>query len=193
MGVAWLVRRKFYVLTKDLRPPLPQPHLHHTIRWTLLSPNDIPQILALNPTLAETEIRRRLLENQECHLGWAGKDLVHYRWEACKPTYLPYLGKTIRPYDGDIIITEAFTSRAFRKRGFYTASTHLALHRAKEMGFRRIVGLAACWNAPALHVMQKAGRAITGSVGYWTIPGRRFYFATGSVRFDNDGNLVLLP
>jgi hypothetical protein len=189
---AWCLRKRFFVLVKDLQTPLAKAPVKSDMDWTLLTVAMLPRVLAVNPSLTEQEIRRRWGEDQTCHLCWVDGEVAHYRWETQRPAYLPYLGKTLRLCDGDILITEAFTHARFRNRGIHTTSSLLALDQAKELGSRRVIGLAACWNSPALCAMQKAGRKVVGTVGYWRVLRRRFYFASKSVQIDDRGNVLVL-
>jgi hypothetical protein len=93
---------------------------------------------------------------------------------------------------GDLLITEAYTCARFRNQNIHTISSFHAMHRARELGLRRLIGLAASWNFPALSAMQKAGRQTVGTLGYHRgLRGRR-YFATGSVKFDETGSVYVL-
>lgn len=188
---AWSMRKRYLVVMKDFLfqdagvPP------SSLLEWRTLAEAQIPDVLAICPRLSRGEIRRRFEEGQECHLGWVEGRLVHFRWEAQKPAFLPYLGKKLQPLEGDLLITEVFTNPKFRGRGIYTASLHQAFGRARELGFRRVIGLAASWNTPALLAMEKTGRRVVGTVGYWNILGYRRYFGTGDVRFEQDHVLVI--
>ncbi|MBI4525201.1 MAG: hypothetical protein HY695_15465 [Deltaproteobacteria bacterium] len=189
---AWLLRKKYLVLVKDLQSPVPPLPVDRKMNWTLLTESVLPQALSINPALTEHEIRRRWSEGQNCHLCWIEGQIAHYRWDTSRPAYLPYLGKTFDVHEGDLLITEAYTHGKFRNLGIHTISSLLAMHQAKNTGFTRVIGLAACWNSPALRAMRKAGRQSVGTVGYWHVIGTRYYFATGSASFDDKGNMVIL-
>ena len=186
----WLLRQEYLVLVKDLRLPLPGIPANESLRWTPLTESQIDQVLAINPALSEAEIRRRWEDGQECLLGWIGEALAHYRWDATLSPYLPYLGKTLRFLEGDIHGTDNFTHPAFRGRGIYTASSIVALHRARDHGLSRSIGIVAWWNAPSLRVnLQKIGRSVAGTVGFWNAGLRRYYFTSGDVCLDESGSI----
>jgi GNAT superfamily N-acetyltransferase len=190
----WLLRQEYLVLVKDLRLPLPGIPANESLRWTPLTESQIDQVLAINPALSEAEIRRRLKEGQECLLAWIGKSPVHYRWDATASPYLPYLGKTLRFLEGDIFATDAFTHPAYRGRGIQTASSIMALHRARDLGLSRFITMPAWWNAPSLRVnLQKTGRSVAGTVGFWNAGLRRYYFTTGDVYLDDRRDIHLRP
>ena len=129
---------------------------------------------------ARAEVRRRLDEGQECWAAWIDGELAHWRWEATRPAFLPYLGRTLRPEAGDLCVVDVYTVPRYRDRGLHTAGTFLALERARARGLARLVGLVAWWNTPARRVMEgKTGRTVVGSVGYWTVGLGRRYFARG--------------
>ena len=73
---------------------------------------------------------------------------AHWRWETCAKTHVPYLRRAVRPLDGDLWIVDVYTHPARRRRGLYTAATVTAMHRARERGHRRLIGLIAAWNTP---------------------------------------------
>jgi GNAT superfamily N-acetyltransferase len=186
----WLVRQEYLVLVKDLRLPLPEVPSHESLRWTDFTEAQIDRVLAINPALSETEIRRRLKEGQECLLGWMGESLVHYRWDALASPYLPYLEKRLCFLQGDIFATDIFTHPAFRGRGIQTVSSIMALHRARDSGLSRFITMPAWWNAPSLRVnLQKTGRIVAGTVGFWNAGLWRYYFTSGDVCLDESGDI----
>jgi hypothetical protein len=184
----WLVRREYLVTVKDLRGDLPTARPVDGVRWRPLDDAEIPLVAATRPTLTEAEVRHRLAEAQQCWVGWVGERPVHWRWEADADVHLPYLGRRLRPNPGERWVVDVYTDPAHRARGLYTASTALALRRAREHGFVHLLGMVASWNRPARHVMQvKVGRKVIGSVGYWQVGPWRRYFSRGAVRFAPDG------
>ena len=188
----WLVHRKFLVLIRDLHSPLPEIPRHQHLRWTILTEENVHRLQAINPTMSESEVRRRLMEGQECRLCWIGEGLVHYRWDTTQEAFLPYLGKTFRPLAGDHFATNVFTHPAFRGRGIFEVSSLAALLRARAQGCSRSVTVIAWWNTRSVSVnQQKAGRTIAGTIGYWNLgPGKR-YFTTGDVCFEEDTSFFI--
>jgi len=190
----WLLRQAYLVYVKDLRLPLPEVPAHESLRWTGFTETQIDRVLAINPALSEAEIRRRLREGQECLLAWIGESLVHYRWDATASPYLPFLGKTFRLLQEDILAPDIFTHPAFRGRGIQTASSIMALHRARDLGLSRFITMPAWWNVPSLRVnLQKTGRSVAGTVGFWNAGLCRYYFATGDVCLDKNGSIWIRP
>jgi len=186
----WLLRQEYLVLVKDLHSPLPEIPARESLRWTDFTEAHIDRVLAINPALSEAEIRRRLREGQECLLAWIGESLVHYRWDATASPYLPYLGKTLRLFQGDIFAPDIFTHPTFRGRGIQTASSIVALHRARDSGLSRFITMPAWWNAPSLRVnFEKTGRRLAGTVGFWNAGLRRYYFTSGDVCLDESGSI----
>ena len=186
----WLLRQEYLVFVKDLRSPLPEVPARESLRWTGFTEAQIDRALAINPALSEAEIRRRLKEGQECLLCWIGESLAHYRWDAPASPYLPYLDKTLRYLQGDIHATDNFTHPAFRGRGIYTVSSIMALHRARDLGLSRSIGIVAWWNAPSLRVnLQKIGRSVAGTMGFWNAGLWRYYFTSGDVCLDESNGM----
>jgi len=194
VGPRWLIHREFLVLVRDLRRPLPESPRYESIRWTTLTEAEIHQVRVIDPRMSETEIRRRWEEGQECLLCWSGESLAHYRWDTTRPAYLPYLGKTFRPLDGDIYAASIFTHPTLRGRGFHEISSIMALQRARDRGFARSVTVVAWWNAPSLRVnREKTGRIIAGTVGFWNAGLWRHYFASGEVFLDDATSFYIRP
>jgi hypothetical protein len=176
----WLLRQEYLVFVGDLRSPLPEVPAHESLRWTTSTEAQIDRVLGINPALSEAEIRRRPREGQESLLCWIGESLVHYRWDATAPPYLPYLGKTLCLLQGDINATDAFTHPAFRGRAITGASTTVVLHRARDRGLSRFITIAAWWNTPALKVNErKRGLSVVGTVGFWNAGLWRYCFTSG--------------
>jgi hypothetical protein len=193
LGIAarWLISREYLVLARPLLPPFPELPLIAGVEWRELAEADLPALLALNPGLTLTEVRRRQGEGQRCLLGWSGNRPVHYRWDARQTTYLPYLGRPFRLLAGDWFVEEVFTDPAFRERGITWASVVLTLSRAHQDGATRFLSLVPWWNRPSLRAAEKTGMEVVGRIGFWTVGFSRRYFSSGAVRFDRDGAAYL--
>jgi hypothetical protein len=191
----WQIRKEYLVLSKDLSTLETQrlpTDAQVPARWTILTDADIPALRVSNPLLSEAEMRRRWQEGQECTGAWMDQLLAHYRWETDKRCYLPYLKKTFEPRAGDILISDAFTHRAFRRHGIHSQSTARSLIRARELGLRRSITMVAWWNVAARRVvLEKARRDVVGHVGYWQFGIATRHFATGKVRFDGAGDVYV--
>jgi GNAT superfamily N-acetyltransferase len=181
----WAVRRRYVVLARDLRQPLPEAPARDDVRWSVLTEADIDALRTINPTFGETDIRRRWREGQECLLGWMDGVLAYARWDATGSTYLAYLDRTLELPPGDVLSATAFTDPRFRGRGLHAFFHLLALRRARERGSRRSLSVVAWWNTPALRVSRDyAGRQALGTIGYWGFGSFKHYFATGAVTLD---------
>ena len=188
----WLVRREFLVTVKDLSGPLPPLARGTNVAWRRLATAEIPRLLAESPTLTETEVWRRLREGQECWVGWAGDIPAHWRWETSVEAYFPYLHRGVRPLDGDRWIVDVYTHPSRRRRSLYAAATVAAMHRARERGHRRLIGLIAAWNASARRIAERElQRSVIGTVGYWTIGPWHPPVVRGRVRLDDQGRVFV--
>jgi GNAT superfamily N-acetyltransferase len=190
----WLIRRQFLVTVKDLSDPLPSISLLPDVAWRRLAKVEVPRLLASSPTLSPAEIQRRLQEGQECWVGWMGEAAAHWRWETREEAYLPYLHRVIRPLEGDLWVADVYTHPPRRRRGLYTTATVMAMHRAREQGHRRLIGLIAAWNRPALRVAEvRLRREVVGTVGYLALGPWRPPIVSGSVRLDDQGRVFVPP
>jgi hypothetical protein len=182
----WLVRPKYLVLARDLDQPLPPVPPRVTTRWTLLAEREIPTLCAADRAMEPADVRRRLADGQECHLGWVGDELAHYRWETTLPTPVPYLGKILRPLPGQVCGCGAFTAPAFRRLGIHTEAGILALHRKRARGLRTAIHFVAWWHRPSRRVyLERAGCRVDGAIGYWNLGLQRRFFTEGAVRLDS--------
>jgi GNAT superfamily N-acetyltransferase len=189
----WSIRREFLITVKDLTGALPPISPVPGVSWRRLAGAEVPALVASSSTLCPAEVWRRLREGQECWVGWMGTKAAHWLWQTHGETHLPYLHRSVRPLDGDLWVVEVYTHPSERRRGLYTTSIVMAMHRARERGYVRLIGLIAAWNTPARRVAEeKLQRAVVGTVGYWAFGWRRSYFVTGSARLD-DGEHVCVP
>jgi hypothetical protein len=190
----WQIRREYLVLAKDLvGSAVPaSPGSRVPVEWRVLSEADLPALRIANPGLSEAEARQRWGDGQECLGGWIDGRLAHYRWDASRRTYLPYLKRRFDLLEGDTLGTGSWTHRAFRGQGIHSLATIQALGRARQRGFTRSLTMIAWWNTAAMHVSrEKAGRDVAGTVGYWQLGITTRHFATGSVRFDAAGTVYV--
>ena len=185
VGPRWLIRPEYLVIVRDLGRGTPTFAPDEAARWSWLREADIPGVLAINPALTVAGIRRMWAEGQECLTCWIDGGPVFYRWDTTGPAYLPYLGRTFLPRPGDLLISQVFTHPAYRGRGLLSASSAIAVPRARQRGATRVVALVAWWNGPPLHVARdKYGHTVAGTVGYWNIGRWRRHFTTGGGRLD---------
>ena len=190
----WLIRREFLVTVKDLTGPLPSISPVPDVTWRRLTDAEIPGLVASSPTLSPAEVWRRLQEGQECWVGWMGETAAHWRWETHREAHLPYLRRSVLPLAGDLWVVEVYTHPSHRRRGLYTAATVMAMHRARERGHIRLIGLIASWNEPARRVAEeKFQRTVVGTAGYWVLGRWRPPIVTGSVRLDDKGHVFVPP
>jgi GNAT superfamily N-acetyltransferase len=187
----WTVRREFVVFARDLRVPAVDEARDPSLRWTDLSDATAPQLLAIDPALAEDEVERASREGQYCRLAWRGDRLVHYRWDTTRPAYLPYLHRRYRPQDGDVLTTWLYTVPDARGHGIQRASHADIRAQALLRGCWRSLGIVAVWNAPSLRTNDHTGRVRAGTVGYVAAGRWRRPFVTGLVRLDRDGSVTL--
>jgi hypothetical protein len=193
-GPGWLARREYLVTVMDLRHPPPPVMGLSGLAWRPLARGEVERVVAGSPTLSEPEARRRLRDGQECWVAWLGDTPVHWRWEARRDSYLPYLRRPIRPLDRDLWVVDVYTHPAMRGRGLYAWGSALAMQRARDQGAARLIGLIAGWNHPARRVAEgKFQRAVVGSAGYWALGPRRYHFVTGEAGVDGEGRVFVRP
>lgn len=183
-SIQWLARPRYLVLTRDLRFPLPSTKAALPTQRTILTDADIPKLGAVDPAMTRSEVERRVAEGQICCLAWVGPDLAYYSWSTNRPTYLPYLRKTLRPRDGQVYVDLSYTAPAFRMHGIHQSVAAQRLHDEREAGATTHLTLVAWWHQPSLRVFARLGMTIVGSIGFWNLWLWRSYFATGAVRLD---------
>jgi RimJ/RimL family protein N-acetyltransferase len=192
LGLAprWLVRRRYLALEAWLEAAHVEEHPAE-LRATPLGDADWPALAELDPTMTREEVARRRGEGQECVLGWWNDELVHHRWTSTMPVYLPYLGRVLRPLPGDQIVVGVYTSPRYRGHHVTSVVMHEDMRRAHARGLRRLVWLAAWWNARSLKIAEQVASRVVGTVEYWAVGRLRRYAATGGVRIERDGAVVI--
>jgi GNAT superfamily N-acetyltransferase len=183
----WLLRRVFLVFVRDLDRPLPDVPPPHGVRWTRMTPADVPRVRALDPSVSAGEIQGRLAEGQACRLGWLDDELVHFRWYTRGDTYLPYLGATVRLGRGDLLCVVSFTHHAFRNRGVSSASMSEVFGEARRSGCTRALSLVAWWNTPSIVLHERLGATVAGRVARSMLRSAGAHTADGLVVVDEDG------
>jgi hypothetical protein len=187
----WLVRRRYHAMDADVQGRAPDLTRPSELRIALLTGTDVPALAALDPAMTPGEVARRLGEGQRCLLGWWAGELAHYRWESPRPAYLGYLGRVLRPLPGDGIVVGIYTAARHRGRGIANAVMMEGIAQARAAGTSRIVWLTAWWNARSLGLADQVDSRVLGTVGYWGLGRHRRYFATGHVRLERDGAVVI--
>ena len=189
----WLVRREFVVLAGRLpgqSPPGPPPS---DLRFTGLTPEDVPALARLHPMMFRAEVERRWTEGQQCIVGWIGVEPAYYRWDSNSPAYLGYLGKTLLPPPLTVLTLDVRTHPGFQQRRIGLFGAALANRRGLEQGQRHRLGLVASWNRHVLRYNLAHGASVRGTVGYWrSIDGRR-YFTAGDVHIEGATVRVAAP
>src|SRR5687768_13361460 len=82
VAARWLVRPEYVVVVRDLGRGTPTFEPRDDVRWSLLSEDDLPALLALSPALREADVRRMWGEGQECLTAWVRGQLVFFRWDS---------------------------------------------------------------------------------------------------------------
>jgi len=187
----WLVVREFAVFARDLHVDSPDEAADPSLQWSDLSASTIPLLTEIDPAFGEAEIDRLQREGQYCRLCWLEGNLVHYRWDTTRPAYLSYLDRWYRPLPGDVLTSWLYTAPHYRGRGIQRASHADIREQALARGCRWSLGIVAVWNVPSLRTNEHTGRRRVGTIGYVAIGHWRRHFATGAVRLDNEGCVVV--
>lgn len=183
----WLVCRRFLVIEKNIdEVPEGQAPIHRT--WERLSGSALSELALLNPLLRPEEIRRRDDAGQICYACRIEGQIVHYRWYAQWPVYLPFLRLTWEPQPGDYTILDVYTRPDVRSRGIHSMLGQWGAARARELGLKRVVSFIAWWNIPSLRVARAGGVKESGSVTLWNVGFARFHTTSGTVRVQ-DGRI----
>ncbi|HEX2253924.1 MAG TPA: GNAT family N-acetyltransferase [Thermoanaerobaculia bacterium] len=189
----WLVRREFSVLLVDLSRLRPVQPVAAELEWTPLAEPEIPRLLALNPALVESDVRRWLEAGHECMLARLDGEIVHFRTYVTGRVELPYLGRALRLEEGDVLLGMVYTAPTLRRRGLLSVAARWSAHHVRSRGHRRMVAVIASWNEAPLRAAQKVGMEVVGVAGAWRLGPWRRSFARGRVRFDAAGDLRLPP
>lgn len=180
----WLVCRRFLVIEKNL-DEVPEGKAPVHLVWERLSGSALDELALMNPLLRPEEIRRRDEAGQICYACRIEGQIVHYRWYAQSPAYLPFLRLIWEPQPGDYTILDVYTRPDMRSRGIHSMLGQSGAARAKELGLKRVVSFIAWWNIPSLRVARAGGVKESGSVTLWNLGFARFHTSSGTVRIQN--------
>jgi hypothetical protein len=193
LAPGWLVRRQFLVFSRDLCDPLPDLPLPAGLVFRPLAVEEIGQLEAVNPSMHPGEVERRLAEGQRCLVGWLESRPVFYSWWFSDGSiFLRYVGLRLQLQPGDIFSDDTFTAPAFRGQNMSPAGQHEYYRLAREMGYRRDLGMSVPWSGPAMRVAAKTGRDVVARIDRWQLGPWRRYVLHGAARVQ-DGTLTILP
>lgn len=192
-GIApiWLFCRHFQVLEANLLelPAASPPPLE--LHWQRLGAEHARDIAALNPLLQPDEFARRIDQGFVCFGVLQAGELVHYRWYATAPVWLPFLRIRWVPAPGDYTALDVFTVPRTRRKGLHYAISFQGLDRARELGMKRCISFIAWWNEPSLAVVRRLGFTLVGSATLWRVGPLSLHSATRGVRIEG-GELTVL-
>ena len=169
------------MIARDLREAIDLPGPGPELRCTEANRDEAKKLTQLDPRLTRMELDRRFTEGQICHIWWVDERIVHLRWFTDRRAFLPFLGLTFRPQDGDYLLYEVFTRADRRVRGIHSLVAGASLRRARDLGYRRMVALCAWWNTPALKVGWKTGFRSVGTITAWQLGPNRLFTNSGEV------------
>ena len=187
----WLVSRRFEVLVGVLdelgasTPSIPG------LEWQALTASDAPEIAAINPLVDADAFQRRFALGMACFGVRLDGALVHYRWYASTPVWLPFLRLRWVPEPGDYTVFDVFTAPEARRRGLHTTISIQALERARGLGLRRFVAFIAWWNEPSLLVARRLGAVRAGSVTLWRLGPLSAHSSSGAIRIEGDALTIV--
>ena len=148
-GPLHALRPRFVVMLRPLDAPISEYEIPEPWRHGHLQESDLAALRGLDPRMDEFEVRTRIDHGQRCSVFWHGDTLAYYRWEATRSLVDPYLGRTVRLLEGDILVGTIFTRPEFRRQGVWRWARSISYMRARDEGFKRNLGLVAAWNRPA--------------------------------------------
>lgn len=192
----WLVRREFSVMVSEVSvepaAPAAEPPAA-ALEWAPFTAADVPHLVALNPALDAAEVRGWLAAGHDCVLARLDGEPVHFRTYVTGRVDLPYLGRALALDDGDVLLGQAYTAPALRRRGLLAVAAAWSERHVRSRGHRRKVALIARWNEAPRRAAERAGMVEIGRVGVLRLGPWRRWFARGRVRFDAAGDLRLPP
>lgn len=191
----WLVRREFAVMVaevSDQAGPAAEPPAA-ALDWAPLTAADVPLLLALHPALDAAQVRGWLDAGHDCVLARLDGEPVHFRTYVTGRVDLPYLGRALALDDGDVLLGQAYTAPALRRRGLLAVAAAWSERHVRARGHRRKVALIARWNEAPRRAAERAGMREIGRAGVLRLGPWRRPFARGAVSFDAAGDLRLPP
>lgn len=116
----WSFHRRFLVFEHDLRSG--EDLSDDAIVGELADEAAFAELPLVNPMLKPSTIERRRAEGLSCWVARLDGRVVHYRWYAGEPAYLPFVGLTWEPAtEGEYMGMDAFTHPDARGIGIHAA------------------------------------------------------------------------
>jgi hypothetical protein len=180
-ALQWRLRREYLVLTRDVGQPLPRLADVPGLECRPFRPDDLPHLLALDPSESAADVARRLAAGQRCLLSWLGSAPVHRQWYTTRDREVPYLGLTLRALEGDVLGCGNYTRPDCRGRGIVAVGAAAILDEARRQGRRRMISVVAAPNHSSRRALTKVGFASAGTIGFRPLVGKRRHVTTGDV------------
>ena len=138
----------------------------HSVRFELLRPEAIPELLTISQFCDEHEARRRLGAGQLCMLGYAGGRPVYCSWQALagQTVAIDFLGIRTRLGPGCAYSYELFVDPEFRGAGLAKAALQERIRVLRELGLERMVSVVVPENRAGMGHTLSAGLRRIGYV-----------------------------
>ena len=143
-------------------PPLPPED-----RAQLLSPADVPALLALRPGLARATVEARLEAGHDCLCVWLNDELASTVWFRYDCMWLPELRRLIDLPEGTAYAYDSFTNPAYRRQGLVKRRAPGAARYLREAGYTNLVGYVRAENLAGLAAARSVGAAFVGRIRWF--------------------------
>lgn len=120
------------------------------VRFGLLSPNRVQDLLGLVRYCDEREIRRRLAAGQFCVVGYADGKPAYVNWLALGQVWIDFFGIQAVLSPGTAYSYELYVDPACRGLGLNRAGVDFGVQRLRERGFTKCVGVVVPENRAGL-------------------------------------------
>ena len=120
------------------------------VRFGLLSPNRVQDLLGLVRYCDEREIRRRLAAGQLCVVGYADGKPAYVNWLALGQVWIDFFGIQAVLSPGTAYSYELYVDPACRGLGLNRAGVDFGVQRLRERGFTKCVGVVVPENRAGL-------------------------------------------
>ena len=155
MSLWTIVRGSLWELDGTRPPPRVTPRL--PARFTPLTPQDLPALVA---ALGEPEtkiLRERFAPARQCFGAWIDQNLAAYGWVSRQPEYIGEQERTIKITPDDAYIWDCVTLPKYRGQHLYSALLAHINHTLYQSGVQHIWIGSDMNNKPSLRGFANAG------------------------------------
>jgi GNAT superfamily N-acetyltransferase len=161
------IYRRLILVERSLSQPIPDASAHVPVCVRVLAAGEVDAYMLFRPDQGLAEVRRRLVEGQQCFAVWHDGRIIHATWAVTGRARIEYLSTELALAPDEVYAYDVFTSSAYRGLGASPARMLEMMRYFRDRGYRCQLGAILPENRSSLQLGEKVGsiRRI-GLIGY---------------------------